>query len=123
MRPLIIDEEAKQNIARVLAYAEKHKYTKDQMVSLMNGIGTIPGDDPGFCCRFRVGFRAVFCIEEQPFGWSKHLSVSVDNPKKAPHEQAVRLLMQEFGISTPLEECHVWLEEGPVSAVNVIARG
>lgn len=123
MRPLIIDSDAQKRIAKVLAYAESHKFTKNQMVLLSQGYGVVAGDNPEFCCHLEVGFRVVFCIEEQRIGWSKHLSVSVDDPEKVPSIEAVKLIMKEFGIESPLEKgvCHCWMEEGTFKAVNILA--
>jgi hypothetical protein len=40
--------------------------------------------------------------------------------ERMPHIEAVKLLMREFGLNRPLEECHVYIEDSSPKAVNVI---
>jgi len=40
---------------------------------------------------------------------------------KMPHIEAVKLLMLEFGIDKPLEECQIYIEEGFPKSVNIIS--
>lgn len=124
MRALIIDKEAQAEIARVCGYAETHRMNNFELrgrVELAETRMSV-GDDPGHCCNIRQGFKAVLSIEEQnpPLGWCKHLSVSVAAIDKMPHIEAVKLLMQEFGLSKPMEECLVYVEDSLPKSVNVI---
>jgi hypothetical protein len=68
------------------------------------------------------GYRVVFSIEEQPIGWCRHLSVSVDKKGKYPTPQAVELIMQEFGMGNDIDNSlKVWMEkEG--EAINVVTK-
>lgn len=70
------------------------------------------------------GFRCYFCFEQQPTGVYRHLSVSVDNPKKIPHPAAMDMIAKEFGLSgfPPNETGKIWREEFEPGhyAVNVI---
>lgn len=127
MRPLIIDAEAKGKIAAVLDYAEKHRLPRSELERRVNLANQgkpeqAVGDDPLHACYLEMGFKVVCSIEEQPMGWCKHISVSVDDPKKVPHIEAVRLIMREFGVTHPLEKCYVYIEEAVTpKAINVIA--
>ena len=124
MRPLVIGNEEKQSIARVIEFAEKHPLTRAVMEKRMeNPDFSPPGDNPNFVCDIPVGFKCVFTIEEQPVGWSRHLSVSVDDPQKMPSIPAVEMLMKEFGFKGSLKECYVYLEDNiSPKAVNIIEK-
>lgn len=127
MRPLLMDDEQKQKIAKVVAYAEAHPYSRPYMQERVALAGlkqdVAPGDDPNFRCEIPFGFKCVFTIEEQPVGWCRHLSVSVDNPTKVPSIPAVEMLMKEFGFKGPLKECYVYMEEDiSPKAVNIIEK-
>lgn len=121
MTPLLIDETVKARIQEVRAYAEKNKLNRAMMERIVAGEEPFVGEDPGFECSIPFGFRVVFSIEEHPCGWCHHFSMSVETPGRVPNINAVRLLMMEFGISRPLEECLVEMENCIPPAVNVIA--
>jgi hypothetical protein len=125
MRPLLIDEVAKTEVARVCEYAEENRISNREMkarITLPSHEYCAPGDEPGHVCYFQMGFKCVLTIEEQnaPLGWCKHLSVSVADMERMPHIEAVKLLMKEFGMNKPLEECCVYIEDSSPKSVNVI---
>jgi hypothetical protein len=123
MRPLIIDEKVREEIARICEHADENRIDFKELqarTEIPGGFSPI-GDDPNFCCHIDLGFRCVFSIEEQPSGWCKHLSVSVDDVNKVPAIEAVKVLMEEFGINKSLEECYVYMEETTPRAVNIIS--
>lgn len=67
------------------------------------------------------GFRAAFSVEEQPEGFCRHLSVSVDEgaDKRMPHPAAVKMIAEAFGIK---QWDASWVEEFEPNrfAVNII---
>jgi hypothetical protein len=118
MRVLLID---KEKIAVVIKNAEKNKFSKPLMYERLNGGGICPGDNKSFYCELIDGFKCVFSIEEQSFGWCRHLSVSVNSPDKLPSIPAVELLMQEFGFKEKsLKDCRVWIEQTSPKAINIL---
>jgi hypothetical protein len=122
MRALIIDEKAKASIAAVCEYADDNRIDLKEIqarVAIPDGYSPI-GDDENHCCYLEDGFKCVFSIEEQPSGWTRHLSISVDAVDKMPHIEAVKLLMSEFGIKSRIEECHVYIEDSTPKSVNII---
>lgn len=122
MRSLIIDEKAKEDIAVVCAYADLNRIDFKELQARCATPDEYPpiGDDQNHCCHVFQGFKCVFSIEEQEFGWTRHLSVSVDAIDKMPHVQAVKMLMVEFGINKPLEECNFYIEDTTPKSVNII---
>lgn len=123
MRCLVIDEAAKTAIAGVIDYADKHRMSTAVIEARIRNGGPPIGDDPRYVCHLKVGYRCCFSFEEQKWGWSRHLSVSVDEPDKLPHMEAVKLLMAEFGFTQPVENCFVYVENGDSPfAVNVIGK-
>lgn len=122
MRVLVLDDEAKTEIARVLEYAEAHRMTIQEMHARIAVPDVSVGDDPNHVCYIKDGFKCVLSIEQQPapLNWCKHLSVSVANIDRVPNIPAVELLMKEFGMNRPLKDCHVYMEESVPKSVNVI---
>lgn len=129
MTPLLVDDEVKAAIKQVVDYAEQHRIDIIELKRLIEE-KTFVGDDPLRSLIIPYGFRCVFSIEEQSFGWTRHLSVSVVNvdgerysQKKGrfPNERAVRMIMDEFGMTKPFESCHIYLDEAKVNgSINII---
>jgi hypothetical protein len=90
MRPLVIDDAARELAARVLAYAEGHRYRPSVMV-------TPPGDDPNHVAMFGT-YRAVFSFTESDDMLWRHLSVSVPSAYY-PNPAAVFIIAQLFGFT------------------------
>jgi hypothetical protein len=69
----------------------------------------------------QVGFRVAFSIEEQPAGFVRHLSVSVDEGEggKLPNPEQVHAITKLFGIT---KWDSVWQEEFEPGrfAINII---
>ncbi len=117
MSILLIDDEARKEIAAVLKHARENPVTKQMMEK-----GVVVGDDALFACYLHTRYRCVFSYELQPCGWCRHLSISVDNPGKLPSVPAVELIMGEFGFKGDIHsQIHVWMEppEKPY-AINVL---
>jgi hypothetical protein len=120
VRALIIDDEARDKIKTVVAYAEANRHTIERMKRLASGDATPAGKNESNVLKLDHGYKVVFSIEEQAMGWCRHLSVSVNTPGRYPNEQAVLMIMSEFGMGNRFEDClKVWLEE-EAEAVNVL---
>ena len=123
MRALIIDQAAKDEIARVKEYASHNRFPRAMMVAMSRGRGIVPGDHPDYTCSLQMGFKVVYTIEEHPSGWGHHISISVDaGPDTSPNPAAVNMILKEFGfavedITKPHERCRIYMEG---NAVNVI---
>ncbi len=118
MRVLVIDKEVKAKIAKVIAYAEKHRIVLAALEKLKAGVARPLGNNPSLSCQIPMGYRVTFTIEEQPFGWCRHISISVDGTGW-PNPVAVEAIMQEFGFST-LDNCEGSYLEKNVRAINVV---
>lgn len=130
MTPLLIDSDVKVAIKRLVDFAEQNRITLADLRRLIDENVTV-GDDPNRTIIIPYGFRCCFSIEEQPFGWTRHLSVSVvsvtddgrvsQKQGRFPNEHAVRMIMDEFGMTKPFEHCHVSLDEAKINgSINVI---
>lgn len=122
MRALVIDETAKSSIADVCYHADENRIDSMELqarLAIPDGYSPV-GDDPNHCCYLANGFKCVFSIEEQPCGWARHLSVSVAAIDKMPNIEAVKMIMCEFGIENPLDECYVYIEDSLPKSVNII---
>lgn len=122
MRALLIDENIREQIKKLIAHAEKNEYTMDDMLDRMNKAIPIPGDMTEFTIIIPMGFKAVFTIEEQKKGKMRHLSVSVAEGGRVPNPGAVEALMKEFGFENEPHDCIVYFEEIAENhqAVNVL---
>ena len=130
MRALLIDDEARSSIKRVVDYAENHPFSISALKKIMNGESNPPGNDPNYICKIQLGFKCVFTIdmasskESDDTIWVRHLSVSVESsdPEEYPPIQAVSYLMSEFGFKEELKpdsNIEVYFEK-EVSAVNIL---
>lgn len=90
LRPLVIDDAARAEAARVLAHAEKNHYHPKPG-------NDVPGDDPAFTARFGT-YRAVFTFTHADGLIYRHLSVSVPG-KKFPNPVAVFNIAEMFGFA------------------------
>ncbi|MCK9458486.1 MAG: hypothetical protein M0R80_02435 [Proteobacteria bacterium] len=126
MTALIIDESIEAKIKTLIEFAEAHPMPLEALVKILEGTMDAPGN-VGFDIEIPMGFRVVFTIEQQPFGWCKHMSISVEssNPEHMPNFAAVQMLLDNFGmisLKTALENGFVYLEETiSPKAVNIIS--
>lgn len=120
MRVLVIGVDEQREADRVRSHAEAHPLLMLAPDSLPQPIG----DDPAFCMFIPMGYRVVFSVEHQPSGKFRHLSVSVDQPGRAPNVPAMEMIMPLFGFKGPLSDCAAWPEdlgEG-FAAINVMEK-
>jgi hypothetical protein len=112
MRPFIID---KKQMKDLHDFAMEHRIGTDEMLGIMHGTIKPVGDRPGYAINVPIGFEVVFCIEQQPMGWARHLSMSIDVPGKYPHELAMQMTMEELGFETklgvPNPQATLWVNE------------
>lgn len=108
MRKLLIDKKA---VARVVKYAFDNKIERETLEKMVKKEVAPVGDSPEYTCYLFDGFRVVFSIENHPMGWCRHISISVNSTVKVPSIEAAKMIMEEFGFQTPLEDCYVELEE------------
>jgi hypothetical protein len=128
MAMLMIDDEAKAAIAKVIAYAEAHPIAFETLRAghvTDRDVLQLKDRKPGFerpesaSVIIPVGYRAAFSIEDQPCGLCRHLSVSVERKGMMPSIPAVELIAEAFGM-THFDSR--WLEEFEPGqhAVNVV---
>lgn len=120
MSVLIIDEAAKERIKEVKEYAERNHYSIDDLLDIKNGAQEPPGDNGFYSCHLMTGYRVVYTIEHQPsIGLVRHMSISLN--EQLPSVPSVKLIMDEFGFESQLEECYTFIENTPTGkAINVL---
>jgi hypothetical protein len=128
-RILIINDEIRAKIAKIVAYAEAHPIPWEVLCEAALGEKVkhlkLTDRKPGFerppsqHLLIPVGFRAAFSVEEQPVGWLHHLSVSVDKLGKLPSVEAVREISLAYGMKN---WDRVWTEEFDPghNAINIL---
>jgi hypothetical protein len=100
-RPLWIGPAQTAAIAELVAKAGRERVSlkdmKRRVQQLQRGIPLRKSYNKAFTIEIPIGFTATYTIEEQPQGWTRHLSVAADRSGRAPHPVAVDMLMREFG--------------------------
>jgi len=119
MSVLVIDNDTIERIKEVVAWAEKHPQSMDDMLDVSLKDRLPIGDDENHIVMIPMNFRAVFSIDEYPQGNVRHLSVSCT--KNYPAPLAVEEIMKHFGFVNTLKDCKVYLEE-EVRAINVCEK-
>jgi hypothetical protein len=129
MRALIITSEIRAQIAAAVARAEAkpipfsvlREGALREEVKHLKLIDRKPGFErpPSEHLLIPIGYRASISIEEQPAGFCRHLSISVDQPGKLPSVEAVKMIAEAYGIK---EWDKVWFEEFDPghSAINIL---
>lgn len=99
MRPLVIDEAARKELARVREFAEANPIPQTTLKAMITGNHPPPGDYPEWTAELPHGWRVVFTVEDQPMGRVRHLSVSVDarHQGKCPNPVGIAAIASELG--------------------------
>lgn len=111
LRPLIIDDNIREQLASLVEYAERNIISMDYLLDQKNGEEQPPGDYKEYTRILPFGYRIVFTIESQPVGKIRHLSMSVDEDGKLPNMVAVQEIMNLIGFQKTLFNCKVKLED------------
>src|SRR5262245_237107 len=90
MRALFIDDKAKSEVARVVAFAMDHLYYP--------GKSSVPGDDPRFVAMLNT-YRCVFTFTHIPQGTFRHLTISIPRKNMYPNEIATFVIADLFGFT------------------------
>jgi hypothetical protein len=122
MRLLQIGDETLKDIQKVINYANEHKFDKHQMKLVMGGDLKAAGLNPDYVVYIHEGYRVVYSLEEQPTGWCQHISISVERSNKYPHEIAMKMILEAFGMSGDFKKClNIWLEK-ETESVNILQK-
>lgn len=120
MRILQIGATEREAIKKLMAYADLNTISLEAIKKTISGGMPGIGDNEDHVLYLHEGFRVVFSYEEQPVGKCAHISISVDDPNKLPHPEAVKMIMAEFGMGTIEDAINTWAEEG--HAINVLTQ-
>jgi len=116
-----LDSITKQEVERVIEYAEKNIVSHSTLEAMIAGQARPVGDNKLHACIIRP-FRIVYSIEEQAIGLCRHLSVSISGTTSVPNQSSLNGLVKLFGFEGDVTDCYVWVEELPhsISAVNLV---
>jgi len=95
MRALVIDEAARTEVRKIIAYAEKPENWYLVGEGGKVALESVPGNSPQHCSTWNT-FKCVFSFTKTPKGVFRHLSISVDGPNY-PNVYAVYIIATEFG--------------------------
>jgi len=118
LRVLVVDEEARQRVQRVLVFASdpKNYYVPGPSAK-------VPGDDPRHVAWLN-DFRCVYSVTVHPeAGLLRHLSISVDNSKTAlPNPVLAEEIAHLFGFLGTVRDWVIDVPKGSIPACVVIAQ-
>lgn len=118
MRPLIIDESVKKELAELVRYAELHPFTWQQVCDRSAEVVLIPGNRNEFTVLIPVGFKVVLTIDQNSDKrMMRHASFSVASPGKLPNPGQVAELMKLLGFKNLMQDCYISLKEK--DAINI----
>ena len=125
MSILVIDDNTRQDLKNLAAYAENNEYSFDDLLDIMNGAMEPPGHDTNFFCVVPVGYKVCYTIEQQPSFKMRHASISVGGPdNKLPHPVAIQAIIDELGFNTKLgsndPNTHIHLKEP--GCINILEK-
>lgn len=124
MSALILTDETRATVQRLMAYAAEHVQTLQDSHALALGlILDAPGDNPNFVCDLPIGHHCVFTYEMQVTGKHRHLSVSLARKNKMPNPAVVHEIAKLFGFTDGLHgrEVYTWKENIPHGkAINLL---
>lgn len=119
MSILIIGTEEKESLKRLREHAEKHEFSLDDLLDIMNKAEVPAGDRKGFSCILPIDTRVVFSIENHPGGKARHMSVSLKSGK-LPMPELLNMILPELGYKTDLSKCHLSIEGTAVNVMEMI---
>ena len=123
MRPLIIGDDERKKIRRLIDYAHKHIFDMKKMKKLTKGNIRPAGERKEFVIFLPIGFRIVYSLEEHPMGLMKHLSISVEAAGRYPSIEAVIMILKEFGFNSKIGDKNSKIyEEKEYESINRIER-
>jgi len=132
IRPLVMDDEARNKIKGLQATATENPYDFARVKRLCEGLEQPVGDH--YAIELDFGYRVVYSIEQQPlkdgsgFAWMDHLSISVSCDNGVwPSPEACNWILSEFGMPVmDSMQCTIWLENEKdstmPSAVNFVSE-
>lgn len=135
MTPIIVNDEVRAEIFRVVSHAWKNIIPIAELAKsgqLQQGMPNPIGDSMDHVVLIPQAFKVVFSIEDQGsekingrggLGRCRHLSMSINKPGRVPNPIAVDMIVEEFGFDNPLYHCAVWAEnfgDNTLLAINVL---
>jgi hypothetical protein len=124
MKPLVLTDEVRSDVARLIQHAKANPLSLAAMRSIMAKTRTPIGDDSDFAITIPLVYRCVYSHEMQPvMGRCRHLSISSLDGKLgiAVVDEIAKLFGFKEGINSA---DHAWKEEigdGRI-AVNLLQR-
>lgn len=124
-----VDDAVLDKISDLARHAAANRFNLANVQSRMLPGAESVGDDDKFAVFIPVGWKVVYCIEEQPapLGWCHHFSFSlrIENNEivAPPPELFFKLILPMFNVSVgPL--IHIWKEDiaGIGCATNILYK-
>jgi len=121
MSVLLIDDNARKEIKRVLDHAGNNIFNEEFRAAIKAGIQLPAGDDANHVCYLENGYRVVYSIDEKDGKHYHHISISIDIKGKLPSVPAVLEIMREFGMTPDVKACdYIFTEDNVKTPLGLI---
>jgi hypothetical protein len=119
--PLIITPEVTAAIQQHRTFAANHRLTLLRLRQAVAGQVPSPDKIAGYHILLPTCYICSFTIEEQPHGWSQHISVSLKGgmPNRGPTPVAMEEIISHYGFP-PFKSCHIWTDPDPRTRTIII---
>jgi len=101
-------ENDRQQIRKVLDYAEKYIYQTDDLLDMRNGEMATPGEDPHHSVLVGLGRWICYYLVDHPIkGRCHYFHIKPDMSGELPDKAQIEYIANEFGVQKPLIEEYI----------------
>ena len=112
MTMLAFDENIRQQIRKVVDYANQNIYELDDILDMMNTQMSTPGEKPEHLILVPMGRWICYYLVNHPeYGRCHYFSFSPDASDRLPDKPMIEYVLKEFDVDTPLLDQHIYIDK------------
>lgn len=112
MSVLAFFENERQQIRKVVEYAELNIYQLDDILDMMNGEMDVPGTKPEHLVLVSTGrWICYFLVDHPNKGRCHYFQIMPDMFGQFPDKPELEYIVKEFGIGNPLLDEHITIDK------------
>src|SRR5688572_24687827 len=101
-------ENERREIRKVVEYAKQYIYQLDDILDMMNGEMSTPGEDSGHTVRVGMGLWICYYLVEHPNkGRCHYFHIKPDITGQLPDKPEMEYILKEFGAENALLDEHI----------------
>lgn len=117
-------ENERQQIRKVVGYAENYIYQTDDLLAMKNGVMATPSEDPGHLVLVDVGRWICYYLVDHPNkGRCHYFHIKPDISGNLPDKPQLEYIVKEFGIDSNLLDEHIKINTEEMSVNIVLPHG